>query len=302
MELWIPDQAGRGAVGELPDDVRLNVFARKGPPPDVVLNAEFLVPSHATRGLLELLPRMESLAVIQALSAGIDWLMPAVPRGVTLCNARGTRDGAVAEWVIAALLALTKNLPELQNRQLEHQWQWTEPGDLAGRRVMILGYGSIGKAVERRLKGFDVEIIRVARQRRRGVYQIQELPALLTSTEVLVVLLPFTAETEGLLSENMLARLPPGALVINAARGGIVENAGLLTLLQAGRLRAALDVTDPEPLPEDHPLWDAPGVLITPHVAGDSPAASRNAFALVGDQVRRYVRGEQLANVVEHRQ
>jgi phosphoglycerate dehydrogenase-like enzyme len=123
---------------------------------------------------------------------------------------------------------------------------------------------------------------------------------LLPRADVLVVLLPLTPATEGLLDADLLARLPPGALVVNAARGAILDTAALLELLHTGRLRAALDVTDPEPLPPEHPLWDAPGVLITPHLAGDSPAAERRAFAFVGEQVRRYARGEPLANVVEH--
>jgi phosphoglycerate dehydrogenase-like enzyme len=263
-----------------------------------MLEAEFLVPSHATCGLLELLPRMKALRVIQTLSAGVDWLMPAAPADVVVCSARGARDGAVAEWVLAALLALTKDLPELRDRQRQHDWRWREPRDIAGRTVLILGYGSIGKAVEQRLAPFGVDLIRVARHRRPGVHPADQLTTLLSVVEVLIILLPFTAETEELVSHKMLSLLPPGALLINAARGRVLDQAGLLELLRAGRLRAALDVADPEPLPRDHPLWDAPGVLITPHVAGDSPEASRNAFALVGEQVRRYVRGEPLANVV----
>jgi phosphoglycerate dehydrogenase-like enzyme len=299
VELWIPDQDGREALGQLPDEVRCNLFPRKGPPPGEIVKAEFLVPSHATRGLLELLAGMTELRVIQTLSAGVDWLLAAAPRGVTVCDARGARDGAVSEWVLAAVLALTKHLPELRDRQREHRWKATEPHDLAGRTVLILGYGSIGKALERRLAALEVELIRVARSSRPGVHPAGELPTLLPAAEILIILLPFTAETEGLLSAEMLALLPAGALIVNAARGRIVDQDALLGLLQAGWLRAALDVTDPEPLPPEHPLWDAPGALITPHLAGDSPAASRSAFALVGEQVRRYVSGEPLANVVE---
>jgi phosphoglycerate dehydrogenase-like enzyme len=165
---------------------------------------------------------------------------------------------------------------------------------------MILGDGSIGGAVEARLEPFEVELIRVARHARPGVHAVDDLPALLPRAEIVVVLLPLTPETTGLLGAELLGRLRPGALLVNAARGPILDTEALLPLLQAGRVRAALDVTDPEPLGADHPLWDAPGTLITPHIAGDTPAAQRRAFALVGEQVGRYVRGEPLANAVEH--
>jgi phosphoglycerate dehydrogenase-like enzyme len=298
VQLWIPDQQGREALGELPADVRCRLFARRGPPAAQIVDAEFLVPSHATAGLLELLPEMPALRVVQALSAGVDWLAPAVPAGVTLCDARGARDAAVAEWVLAGTLALVKHLPELRDRQRERSWHPTEPDDLAGRSALILGYGSIGRAVEERLKPFGVDIMRVARREREGVHSVAELRQLLPRAEVLIVLVPFTAQTDGLLTAELLSLLPPGALVINAARGRVLDQDALLASLEAGRVRAALDVTTPEPLPEQHPLWHARGALITPHLAGDSAAASRNAFALVGEQVRRYVRGEPLANVV----
>jgi phosphoglycerate dehydrogenase-like enzyme len=300
VELWIPDQAAREALGELPGTVACHLYPREGPPPAAIAGAEFLVPSHATRGLLELLVGMPSLRVVQTLSAGVDWLLRAVPAGVTLCDARGARDAAVAEWVLAAVLALGKHLPELRDRQLEQRWIASEPEDIAGRTVMILGYGSIGGAVEARLAPFGVELIRVAGHARPGVHPVAELAGLLPRAQVLVVLLPFTAETDGLLDGEALRCLPHGAWLVNAARGRIIDHAALLELLQLGHLRAALDVTDPEPLPRGHPLWTAPGTLITPHLAGDSPAANRRAFALVGEQVRRYARGQPLANVVAH--
>ncbi len=299
MNLWIPDRAGREAIGQLPAEVTLGLIAREGELPAEVVDAEFLVPGAGDRRLEALLPRMESLRVIQTLSAGVDRLLGLVPAGVTLCDAGGTRDAPVAEWVLAAILASRKLLPELRDRQREHAWRWCRAGELAGARVMILGYGSIGAAVEARLLPFGVDVIRVARHARPGVHSARELPDLLPAAEILVVLLPLTPATDGLLDARMLSLLPGGALVVNAARGPILDTDALLEQLTAGRLRAVLDVTDPEPLPPDHPLWDAPGVLITPHFAGDTPAAELRAFALVGEQVRRYVRGEQLVNVVE---
>ncbi len=300
MNLWIPDRPGREAVGELPEGVSLNLTPRAGELPRAAVDAEFLVPGAGDSRIAELLSRMRGLRVIQTLSAGVDRLLPIVPAGVTLCDAAGTRNAAVAEWVVAAILASTKRLPELRDSQREHRWEWQRSHELAGSTVLILGYGAIGAATERRLTPFDVELIRVARRARAGVHAVEDLRELLPLADVVVVLLPLTPETTGLLDADLLARLRPGALLVNAARGPILDTQALWRLLLAERIRAALDVTHPEPLPPDHPLWDAPGALITPHLAGDTLAADRRAFALVGEQVRRYLRGEPLANVVRH--
>jgi phosphoglycerate dehydrogenase-like enzyme len=300
VNLWIPDKAGHEAIGELPEDVSLRLIPHDGELPEEILDAEFLVHPSGDSRLYDLLGQMSGLRVLQTLSAGVDWLLPHVPPGVKVYDASGARDTAVAEWVLAVILASTRTLPELRDRQREHRWESRESSELAGSTVLILGYGEIGAAVEARLDPFDVELIRVAHHARPGVHAVDDLSSLLGGAEIVVVLLPLTPETEGLLDAEMLGFLRPGALLVNAARGPIVDTGALLALLRAGHVRAALDVTDPEPLPDDHPLWDAPGVLITPHFAGDTLAADRRAFALVGEQVGRYARGEPLANVVEH--
>lgn len=300
MNVWIPDRPGREAIGGLPEGVSLNLIPREGELPEAALDVEFLVPGARDDRIPGLLPKMKSLRVIQTLSAGVDWMLPILPAGVTLCDAAGTRDAAVAEWVVAVILASTKRLPELRDSQREHRWEWQRSHELAGRTVLILGYGAIGAATERRLEPFDVELIRVARRARAGVHAVEDLGELLPLADVVVVLLPLTPDTAGLLDTGLLARLRPGALLVNAARGPILDMQALLGLLRAGRVRAALDVTSPEPLPPGDPMWDAPGVLITPHLAGDTPAAEQRAFALVGEQVRRYLSGEPLANVVKH--
>jgi phosphoglycerate dehydrogenase-like enzyme len=284
----------------LPEGVSLGLIPPRGELPGEILGAEFLVPGAGDARLQEILGTMPSLRVVQTLSAGVDRLLPLVPDGVTLCDAGGSRDVPVAEWVLAAILAATKTLPELRDSQRARRWEWRQTSELAGASVLILGYGSIGAAVEERLTPFEVDVIRVARRAREGVHAADRLASLLGDADIVVVLLPLTPATTGLLGADLLGRMRPGALLVNAARGPVLDTAALLALLQAGRLRAALDVTEPEPLPADHPLWDAPGVLITPHLAGDTVQAERRAFALVGEQVRRYVRGEPLANVVEH--
>ncbi len=298
MKLWIPDRTDSHSVGELPEGVELHLIPKEGLSEEL-LEAEFLVPGSDELCVIEALGRMPGLRVIQTLSAGIDWLLPSVPAGVTLCDARGTRDGPVAEWVLGAILASLKHFGDARDSQRAHDWRWREPDELAGKTVMILGYGSIGLTVERLLVAAEAEVIRVARRARPGVHAVDELASLLGLVDIVIVLLPLTAVTEGLLDREMLGCMREGALLVNAARGSIVDTAALLELLQGGRIRAALDVTEPEPLPPDHQLWDAPGLLITPHFAGDTRGAERRAFALVGEQVRRYVRGEPLVNVVE---
>ena len=153
---------------------------------------------------------MPGLRVLQTLSAGVDWLLPSAPPGVRICDAGGTRDIAVAEWVLATILASTIGLGELRDRQREHRWERREPSELAGSAVMILGDGSIGGAVEARLAPFGVEPIRVARHARPGVHAVEDLPALLGRAEIVVVLLPLTPETTGLLGAELLGRLRPG--------------------------------------------------------------------------------------------
>jgi phosphoglycerate dehydrogenase-like enzyme len=298
VKLWIPDRADRHAVGELPEEVELHLIPKEGLS-EALLEAEFLVPGSDEPCVIEALGRMGGLRVIQTLSAGVDWLLPFAPPKVTLCDARGTRDVPVAEWVLGAILASLKRFSEARDSQQAHEWQWREPDELAGKTVMILGYGSIGLTVERLLSASEAEVIRVARRARPGVHGVDELASLLGLADVVVVLLPLTSQTKGLLDEKMLGCMREGALLVNAARGSIVDSAALLELLQRRRIRAVLDVTEPEPLPADRKLWDAPGLLITPHFAGDTQGAERRAFALVGEQVRRYVRGEPLVNVVE---
>jgi len=173
-----------------------------------------------------------------------------------------------------------------------------ESDSVGGKRVLIVGYGDIGAAVERRLTGWDVTFERVARHARDGVRPISELPVVLKDADVVIILLPVTAETTHLVNKDFLRTMKDGALLVNAARGVIVDTGALLEELTSGRIRAALDVTDPEPLPSDHPLWHAPNLLLTPHVGGSVREARDRGFQVVAEQLKRLAAGQPLLNVI----
>jgi phosphoglycerate dehydrogenase-like enzyme len=294
---WVQDTPGRAAMGLAPDGWEVRTFpADPASAPDRD-RVEFVVPDWQASPALADLPALE---VVQLRSAGVDWIVDRIPAGVTLCSARGARDAAMAEWVVWAVLADVKAARAAHEQQAARTWEHLDLRDLEGARVLILGRGSIGAAVERRLEPFGVELVRVARRARDGVHGVDELPGLLTSADVVVNLLPATPDTVGLVGADALAAMPRGSLLVNAGRGSTVDTDALLRALHDGHVRAVLDVTDPEPLPEDHPLWAAPGLILTPHSAGDTPAAERKAWELVGDQLRRYAAGEPLRYVVEH--
>ena len=257
-----------------------------------------MVPPHDCAPLLERLAEMGRLAVVQAASAGTDWLEPWVPQGVALCSARGARDIAVAEWVLTAILAMEKRIGETGRAQDEHVWRPFIANELAGQRALVVGAGAIGRHLASMLRGLGVEVEAVASSARAGVHGVEDLAGLLPQAEIVVLLVPLTSATRGMFDEQMLSLMRQGALLVNASRGPVVNTAALSEALSAGRIRAALDVTDPEPLPSEHPLWDAPGLFLTPHLAGDSPQAEERTYRLIGDQIRRYVNGEELLNRV----
>jgi phosphoglycerate dehydrogenase-like enzyme len=258
---------------------------------------DFLVPASGDRDVLESLPNLDRLAVVQVLSAGVDWVQPRVPPQATLCSARGARDAPVAEWVLGALLGASTGLLECAR---DLTWRSRHLDDLGGWTVLVLGMGSIGRLLESRLAALGTEVIGVGSHGHDDLHGIEELATLLPRADAVVVLTPLTDSTRGLIGAAELAVMTDGTVLVNAARGPIVDTEALLGEVSSGRLRAVLDVTDPEPLPDEHPLWSAPGVLsISPHVAGDSPAGNARAAALAGEQLARWCAGEQLHNIVQ---
>ena len=276
-----------GALTDLPAD-------------DVLADVTMWVLSYdLSADLRPALARMPRLEVVQAQSAGTDGIVAQIPDGVTLCNARGVHDAATAELGVGLILASLRGIPAFVRAQEEQRWlayRWWDA--LADKTVMIVGYGSIGAALERRLAGFEVEVVRVARTARDGIHATSELPELLPHADVVVLLTPLTDRTRHLADAQFLAAMKDGALLVNLARGPVVDTDAVLAETETGRLRAALDVTDPEPLPDGHPLWSAPGVLISPHVAGGTTAMRPRVLSLVREQVRRVAAGEELLNQV----
>ncbi|MGW3011631.1 2-hydroxyacid dehydrogenase [Streptomyces sp. NPDC001219] len=256
--------------------------------------------------LLRPLSRMSRVRAVQTLTAGVDHILPGLsdmPSGAHLCNARGLHDASTAELALTLILAALRDIPGFVRAQDAGEWRPEFRPALADKSVLIVGYGSIGSAIEDRLTPFEcarvARLARTARDTVRGpVHPLSDLPALLPDADVVVLATPLTDATRGLVGSAFLARMKDGALLVNVARGKVVDTKALLAELESGRLYAALDVTDPEPLPPGHPLWHAPGVLVTPHVGGPSSAFLPRAKRLLRDQLTLFAAGEPLRNVI----
>ena len=299
MILWIPATTPAPLRSFLPTEIDLREYPAFGDIPDAPQRADMIVVAFDPTRAVEVIPQLEGLRVVQSLSAGVDTLVGHVPPGVTLCDGAGIHDAPVSEWCVMAMLAVRRDLAAQLRAQDRATWQWTSGGaDLDGAHVLIVGYGSIGRALEDRLLPFGARISRVARRARDGVETMDALPRLLMDADVVVILVPLTRETRRMVDTKFLDAMRDGAVLVNPARGPIVDTAALLDALHREHIRAALDVTDPEPLPDGHPLWTAPGVLITPHVGGAVERVFERGWRFAGEQVRRYLAGEPLRNVV----
>jgi phosphoglycerate dehydrogenase-like enzyme len=295
--VWLPFDPE--LLGDPPGGLRYEVVDPTEHVPDSVADVEFYVPPYQVGSRVsEVLPRMTGLKVVQTMTAGVDNLRGHVPEGVLLCNGRGIHDTSTAELAVTLTLASLRGIPGFVRSQGQGRWRAQWRPALADKRVLLVGYGAIGEAIDARLRPFEVDVVKVARTARDGVHPIDELPVLLPDADVVILVVPLTASTRGLVDEAFLARMKQGALLVNVARGPVVDTDALAAALGAGRISAALDVTDPEPLPEGHPLWSAPNLLISPHVGGASSAMWPRAHRLVREQLARFAAGEPLANVM----
>ena len=300
--LCLCDPAATTDVAPLPDDVQVRVWSPDTDAPPWAPDVDMLVPAYTEAPMpAEALARFTSLRVVQLLSAGVEPWLARVPAGATLCSGRGVHGASTAELALAGIVEHLRRLPEF--RAMQQRGQWAQPAQsrtasLDGARVLVVGAGDIGSRVAGACRILGADVTLVARHPRGGVRGVGELPTLLPEHEIVVLAVPSTPETERLADRTFLASMPDGALLVNVSRGVLVDTGALLAELTAHRLHAFLDVTDPEPLPADHPLWDAPGVTITPHIGGGTTGWRRRAYALVREQVIALHEGRELRNVV----
>jgi len=305
-DVWLPFHADE--IDSLPEGLHYRFWnGDQEFPADPADCAFYVVPYMKSPGVSQRpMAEMTSVRVVQTLSAGVDHVQPSLKhlhRGVQLCNARGVHEASTGELTLALILASLRGIPDFVRGQDKEEWRSGFRPSLADKSVLIVGYGSIGSAIEDRLAPFELaRVARVARSERttaRGtVHPLTELPSLLPEADIVVLATPLTDATRGLVNADFLSRMKDGALLVNVARGSVVDTKALLAELESGRITAALDVTDPEPLPKGHPLWHAPGVLISPHVGGPTSAFWPRAKRLLADQLNRFVNQEPLRNVV----
>ncbi len=259
----------------------------------------FYVPTYMS-GLkaIEISKKMPKLEVVQLLTAGIDGVRSLINDDITLCNAKGVHDAPTAELAVALALNARRGLNTFYRNQLSSRWTPNAYASLADSKVLIVGYGSIGRAVEQRLLPFEVEITKVSRTKHQDTHSIDDLPVLLPDADIVILLVPLTSETRGFFNHKMFNAMKDGAILVNVARGPVVDTDDLVHALKSRNIFAALDVVDPEPLPSNHPLWQLDNCIITPHVGGNTTSFSRRAHELVVENLTRYLKGQRLSNVV----
>jgi phosphoglycerate dehydrogenase-like enzyme len=317
MRVGVDENLAEELLTDFPKEVEIVRVPRR---PSTTIDVDFWILVFARADAGQTFQHLRGVKVVQSMMAGVDWITPWLPKDITLCDGRGLHDISTSEWVLTAILAALKRFPFYRDAQLRQKWIgqasvsdgfMNVPGpqvgqyeilgdDLAGKTVLIIGYVSIVAAIEARLTPFGVKILRLARGARKDpeVFPIGDLRSLLPQADIVVTIVPLTAETQGMLGAAELALMKRGALLVNGARGPIVATDALVEALQQYRLRAVLDVTNPEPLPPSHPLWSAPNCMITPHVAGSTPEFIHRAFRFGARQVQRFLAGEKLENII----
>ncbi|MCW0215214.1 MAG: 2-hydroxyacid dehydrogenase [Pseudonocardia sp.] len=294
----VPHDEGIRFLADVPG-VRAVRYDPEAELPAEAADAEVLVSPFLARGdVVRITDKLPALKLVQLLTAGAEAWIDRLPEGVALSDGKGAHGGATAEWIVSVLLAVYRELPGFIRSQERAEWDQHSTDELAGKRVLIIGAGDVAEHTVRRLTPFEVTTTLVGRTAREGVHGIDEVLDLLPRHDACVVIIPLTEATRGLVDAEFLAAMPDGAVLVNGARGPVADTAALTAELVSGRLRAAVDVTDPEPLPADHPLWKAPGLLLTPHVGGSVPGALRRAYGVAAEQIAAYARGEEPPNLV----
>ncbi|MGQ4616329.1 NAD(P)-dependent oxidoreductase [Nocardia sp. R7R-8] len=294
LTIWVPF-----ADLTLPPDVdrdRVGVFTDSSGAPGPAGAVEFwALPHPVASSSAAMLADMPNLRVLQLISSGVDHVLPYLPPGVAVHNAPHLRAESTAEAAVSLILASLNNMSDWFALQRRKQWEWLPPRRcLTGKTVLLVGYGAVGQQIRRMLSGFDVDVVVVAQHPRPGIASAEQLDTLVPTADVVVLALPLTERTRHLFGREQIGNMKDGALLVNVSRGEIVDTAALLHALSTTRITAALDVTDPEPLPDGHPLWSAPGLLISPHVGGNPLHIEVAARAFLTEQIDRFVSGREL--------
>ena len=259
----------------------------------------FYVPTYmGGRAALELTKKMKNLKVLQMPNAGYDDAIEYVREGITLCNGKSIHDDSTAELAVGLTIASLRGFPDFVRNQDKSAWVHVKNQSINDKKIGIIGFGSIGSTIAKMLSGFSVEIIPFTQSGRDNTIAISNLDKHLPPLDVVILILPLTAESKHLFNAKRLSLMKDGSLLVNVARGPIVDTDALVKELNSGRITAALDVTDPEPLPSDHPLWKAKGVLISPHVGGNTSAFEKRARRLIESQLQLLADGKSLNNVI----
>lgn len=298
LTVLVPDDGGVAAFAQVPEVTTLTYSETDGLPHGADAAQVMVVGFGSVERLTSMMRQLPRLRLVQTLHAGVDQWHGRLPAGVLLSNARGAHGPATAEWTMTMLLAIYRGLPGLLADQAAARWRWRTSESLLGKRVLVLGAGDLAGNLRRLLEPFGAEVTLVGRRARAGVVTLADLPVLLPQHDAVVLMLPATRQTRHLVDAAFLARMPEQAVLVNAARGSLVDTDALTAEVCRGRIRAALDVTDPEPLPPEHPLWSAPGVLITPHVAGGVHDYRNRGWQVAVAQVRQFARGHPPDNLV----
>lgn len=286
---------------EFPADVQVTECDDLGELPlEVISAAEFVILPYEefSISIPETMSRLKSVKVIQTLTAGFDNVRPHIPSGVTLCNAAGVHDDATSELAVLLTLSSLRDMPRSFKAQQDHHWETYFARSLADKHVLLIGYGNVGKAAEKRLLAFGCAVTPVAQSARDHVRAVSELPELIPMADVIVLIVPGNAGTKNLVNAKFLASMKDGALLVNVARGVVVDTKALVAELKTGRINAALDVTDPEPLPADHELWDLPNVIITSHNGGEGDIFWDRARTRIHSQFDLWFAGKPLDCVI----